>query len=71
MQTLADIINQDFSQLRSKIATGKPKSDVQVLSQIATLDNSKSRKPLGFDFIPLKQPVDDTVSQLLKVEERL
>lgn len=71
MQTLADIINQDFPQLRSKIATGKPKSDVQVLSQIATLDNSKSRKLLGFDFIPLKQSVDDTVSQLLKVEGRL
>lgn len=70
MQDFADIINEDFPKLKGKIAVGKPGSGQDLLKSIAKLDNSKTKRLLGFKFRSLQETVDDTVSQILKAEHK-
>ncbi|KAL3233499.1 hypothetical protein RNJ44_03539 [Nakaseomyces bracarensis] len=65
-QTLLDSIHRQFPELKDKIATGAPGSQDALLKQHITIDNSKTRDMLDFDFIPMEQDVYDTVSQILR-----
>ncbi|KAL6947539.1 hypothetical protein ACO0RG_000114 [Hanseniaspora osmophila] len=57
-QSVADIINNNFPELKGKIGLNFP----------AKLDNHVTREFLGFKFIDLETSVKDTVQQILKVE---
>lgn len=64
-QSIIDIINKDFPQLKGKISTGVPGSDAEHWKGKPLLKNEKTREILGFEFIPLEKSVKDTVQQLL------
>lgn len=68
-QTILDIINKNFSELKGKVDVGEPGSDEKFFKQYYTLDNSKTREILGFDFIPQEQTIVDTVSQVLAAQK--
>lgn len=68
-QDFLDIINEDFSQLRGKIPVGKPGTGKLITSKGYQINNDKTKKLLGFPFIGLRECVDDSVSQILKMED--
>lgn len=68
LQSLADIINKKYPQLKGKIARGVPGSDKEAIDSLATLDNHVTKELLGFEFIGLTESVMDTVNQILKVD---
>lgn len=70
LQQVADIINEEFPQLRESIATGKPGTGEELLNKNAKCDPSKTKAILGFKLRNLKETVHDTVAQILKVEGR-
>lgn len=65
-QDIVDVLNEDFPQLKGKIAIGKPGAGKRRLKEISVLDNSKTKKLLGIDFMPFSKSIDDTVDQILK-----
>lgn len=67
-QTILDIINKDFSNLKGKVNVGNPGSDKKLFDEYYTLDNSKTKKILNFEFVPQEKTIVDTVSQILKVQ---
>ncbi|CAI4050725.1 methylglyoxal reductase (NADPH-dependent) GRE2 SKDI_15G0110 [Saccharomyces kudriavzevii IFO 1802] len=71
MQDILDVLNKDFPVLKGKIPVGKPGTGATHNALGATLDNTKSKKLLGFKFRNLKETIDDTASQILKFEGRL
>ncbi|CCD24405.1 SDR family oxidoreductase NDAI_0D00910 [Naumovozyma dairenensis CBS 421] len=70
-QSILDIINDDFPALKGKIRVGNPGTGALQNWKGSIHDNSKTRKLLRFEFLPLKKSVDDTVSQILRHEEKL
>lgn len=64
-QTILDIINNKFPQLKGKIATGEPGSDISILEKRAQLNNVKTKEILGYQHVSLEQSVVDTVQQIL------
>ncbi|CCH46695.1 hypothetical protein BN7_6292 [Wickerhamomyces ciferrii] len=70
-QTLKDLIHKHFPQVSNKVDIGKPGSDQEVFKGYYTLDNSKTKEILGFEFIPQEQTIVDTVSQILKVQGKI
>ena len=71
-QDIADILNEDFPCLRGKIPVGKPNTGVLgVGEQGCVVDNSKTKKILGFEFIDLRKTIHDTAAQILKHEGKL
>ncbi|CAI1700081.1 hypothetical protein SEUBUCD646_0O00140 [Saccharomyces eubayanus] len=71
MQDILDVLNDDFPVLKGKIPVGKPKTGATYNTLGATLDNTKTKKLLGFKFRNLKETIDDTASQILKSEGKL
>ena len=65
-QDVVNQLNADFPQLKGKIPVGKPEEGTNGQPWGATLDNSKTKATLGYEFIGFKQTVDDTVAQILK-----
>lgn len=61
-QMIADIINAKYP---GKAAKGTPGSGPKDITTLAKVDNSATKKLLGFDFISLKKSVEDTVEQAL------
>lgn len=71
-QDIADILNENFPQLKNKIATGdKPGQGAHVTDVNSTFDNSKTKEILGFKFIDLQKTIHDTAAQILKKEGKL
>lgn len=64
----ARIIVEEFPQLKGKISLGDENSEAP---KYPIIDNSHTRKVLGFDFIPLRQSIKDAVEQILKVRGEL
>lgn len=67
-QTLLDIINEQFPELKGKIPAGKPGTG-NPDDALTPVDNSKTKKLLGFEFIDLKKDLYDTISQILEAEK--
>lgn len=65
-QDILDILNQHYKQLKGKLPVGKPGSKPAELWKI---DNSNTRRLLGFEFIQLKQSVVDSVDQLFRARK--
>lgn len=61
---LLNILNSQFPQLKGKLPVGEP----SVISPQPQVDNSKTKRILGFEFISLEQSVVDTVEQILSVK---
>ncbi|CCK69764.1 methylglyoxal reductase (NADPH-dependent) GRE2 KNAG_0D00120 [Huiozyma naganishii CBS 8797] len=70
-QDILDVLNKDFPTLKGKLPVGKPGTGTVVCDTGATIDNSKSKKLLGFQFRSLEETIDDTASQILKHEGNL
>ena len=70
LQQVADLINEEFPQLKGNIATGQPGSGDELLEKGGKCDPSKTKALLGFQFKGLKETVHDTVAQILEVEGR-
>ncbi|CAH2350419.1 putative NADPH-dependent methylglyoxal reductase Grp2p [[Candida] railenensis] len=65
-QDILDIVNENFSKyVKGRIPTGVPGSGAEKIKTLATIDNSKTRKIIGHDFIGLKKTVVDTIQQVL------
>lgn len=64
-QKLLNILRSNFPQLQDKIPVGDLSESAGKLT--LNVDNSKTRKILGFEFISLEQSVVDTVEQILAV----
>jgi len=63
-QKILNLINEQFPELDGKIAKGDPENEESI--QAITWDNSKTMRLIGgYDFIPLKKQVYDTVKQIL------
>ncbi|CCF56305.1 hypothetical protein KAFR_0A08710 [Kazachstania africana CBS 2517] len=71
IQDIVDILNEDFPVLKGMIPVGTPHSGAQHNKLGATIDNSRSKKLLGFKFRTLKETIDDTTTQILKFEGKL
>lgn len=69
MQDIVDTINKQFPALNGRIAVGIPGNGAEVVKHIATLDNSQSKKLLGFGFKGLEETAYDTVSQILRAND--
>lgn len=63
------ILNRNFKALQDKLPKIKIDKDDEYLSQFATIDNSKSKKELGFKLIELEQTVVDSISQILNAKK--
>ena len=71
-QDIADILNEDFVCLQGQIPVGKPHTGVLgVGPQGCIIENSKTRKILGFELIDLRKTIHDTAAQILKHEGKL
>ncbi|CAL9728541.1 NADPH-dependent methylglyoxal reductase Gre2p [Monosporozyma unispora] len=71
-QDIADVLNEDFPQLKGKIPVGKPHTGVLGVGEKGvTVDNSKTKQILGFKFISFRQTIHDTAAQILKHEGKL
>ncbi|KAL6950834.1 hypothetical protein ACO0QE_000116 [Hanseniaspora vineae] len=66
-QSVADIINNNFPELKGKIVE-KVTSKTEGPDFSADIDNHVTRELLSFKFIDLSKSVIDTVSQILSVE---
>ncbi|EHN02487.1 YGL157W-like protein [Saccharomyces cerevisiae x Saccharomyces kudriavzevii VIN7] len=71
-QEAVDALNEEFPQLRGKIATGEPGSGPSFLEKNSCkFDNSKTKKLLGFKFYNLRDCIVDTASQMLEVQNQV
>lgn len=69
-QEVLDIMHKHFSELNDKIPKGTPGSGVKLVGiGDKAIDNSKTRKLLGFPFIKLEKSVVDTVAQVLRANK--
>lgn len=64
-QTVVDIIHENFPDLHKKLPLGDSKAGKDLVKNHHQVDNSKTRKLLGFDFIPLEKSIVDAVSQII------
>ncbi|XBW37936.1 hypothetical protein QEN19_003518 [Hanseniaspora menglaensis] len=67
-QLFLDILNS-IPEVKGKIAVGHPGTEDNLESTRAVIDNKKTNELLGYNLISLKQSVEDTVNQIIKVKE--
>lgn len=67
-QDLLDVVNKDVAELKGKIAVGKPGSGADLDKAGLQFNNEKTRKALGFDWIPLDKSVADFTEQWLAMQ---
>ncbi|CCC69823.1 hypothetical protein NCAS_0D02420 [Naumovozyma castellii] len=70
-QDFLDIINEDFPQLKGKIPVGKPGTGKDVIENSYKINNERTKKLLGFEFINKRDCVDASVQQILETEGKL
>ncbi|KAI5963150.1 GRE2 [Candida pseudojiufengensis] len=68
-QTILDFINSKFPKLN--LPKGDPGSDKKALESVPKVDDSKSRRILGFKYIDFDTSIDDSVKQILKAKGEL
>lgn len=68
-QDILDILHKDFPEDTKDLPLGTPGSGKEKFETKNTLDNSKTRKILGFTLKTLDETVHDSVEQLLKVRK--
>ncbi|CAH2350418.1 putative NADPH-dependent methylglyoxal reductase Grp2p [[Candida] railenensis] len=65
-QEILDIVNENFAEyVKGRIPVGVPGSGAEKIKTLAKIDNSKTRKIIGHDFIGLKKTVVDAIQQIL------
>lgn len=64
-QDILDVIHKHFPEI--KVPVGKPGTGKDLRAENNKLDNSKTKKLLGFKFIDLEACIVDSINQLLKV----
>lgn len=70
-QDILNVLNEDFPSLRGKIPLGDPMAGIaKTQTDNRITENSATLELLGFSLKTLKQCVDDTAAQVLRVEER-
>lgn len=67
-QEVMNIIREDFDILDQILPKGNPEDAKKYSPRLDRWHNEKTRAILGFDFIGLKQSVDDSVGQILNDE---
>lgn len=67
-QLLLNIVREKFPELRDSLAVGEPDKAYDGLDDL-TVDNSKTKKLLGFKFTTLEDSVYDSILQLLKYND--
>ena len=72
-QHLLDILHKNFPELDGKIPKGVPgdKEKYDVESKFAKIDNSWTKKTLGWEFVHLEKSTVDTVQQVKDVKGKL
>lgn len=66
-QDILDILHKHYPDI--KVPVGKPGSGKEVLAQSNKIDNSKTKKLLGFKFIDLEKSIVDSIDQLKRVRK--
>lgn len=69
-QDILDIYHKNFPKEAAKLPKGTPGSGENAVEGAAKIDNSKTRKLLGFEFISLEKSVVDSISQIFNVQNR-
>ncbi|EHK21712.1 uncharacterized protein TRIVIDRAFT_70733 [Trichoderma virens Gv29-8] len=67
-QQICDILREEFPDLRDRVPVGNPG---ELITGVYDVDNTKVKKELGIDFIPLRQMVIDTAKNFLELEKTL
>ncbi|KAL6872189.1 NAD(P)-binding protein [Trichoderma novae-zelandiae] len=67
-QQICDILREEFPELRGRVPVGNPGEPI---IGVYNVDNSKVKRELGLDFIPLRKIVVDTAQNFLDIEKRL
>lgn len=67
-QTLLDILHRDFPDKTKNLPIGTPGSDVEDFKKKNTLDNSKTRKILGFKLRTVDESVHDSAAQIFDAQ---
>ncbi|PTB62742.1 NAD(P)-binding protein [Trichoderma citrinoviride] len=67
-QQICDILREEFPELRDRVPVGNPGEPI---TGVYNVDNSKVKRELGIEFIPLRQIVVDTAKNFLEIEKRL
>ena len=67
-QQICDILREEFPELRDRVPVGNPGEPI---TGVYNVDNSKVKRELGMEFIPLRQIVVDTAKNFLEIEKRL
>lgn len=67
-QQICDILREEFPELRGRVPVGNPGEPI---TGVYNVDNTKAKKELGIEFIPLRQMVIDTAKNFLDIEKRL
>ena len=70
-QDLLNQVNADFPSVRGKIPVGNPEEGVRGKKVIQQVDNTKTKKLLGMEFISFEKSIDDTARQIFKADGRL
>lgn len=67
-QGILDIYHKNFPKEAAKLPKGVPGSADNAIEAVAKIDNSKTKKLLGFEFISLEKSVVDSINQVFKVQ---
>ena len=65
-QSIIDIVKEKFPEELKDVPTGEPGSGPTVVAEtLASIDNSKTKQILGFEFITLGKSIIDSVQQII------
>lgn len=70
-QSILDILNDKFPQIKGKIPVGTPGSAPEALAKMCTIENERTRALLGQPLIELEESVVDSVQQILDAKPDL
>lgn len=69
LQSILDVLHKDFPEEAKNIAVGTPGSDKEAFKTQPTIDNSRTKKILGFKLKTLEESVRDSVEQILRARK--
>lgn len=67
-QDILDIYHKNFPKEAANLPKGNPGSGENAINKKAKIDNKKTRKLLGFEFISLEKSVVDSINQIVKAQ---
>lgn len=68
-QTILDVLHKNFPTEAANLPIGTPGSDATYFANRAQLDNSKTKKILGFNFRTVEETVADSAAQIYAVRK--